>query len=390
MMSILRSIIGVALALLLCGARAAAAGPPPEPGIATWELAGGADWPRWLPLPVLRGHEYALPALAQGLRDADAQMRARCAFLVGQVGSPRGVPFLVPTLYDRDRSVRLFSGLSLCLLGDSRGLPAARAALIGTRWWVRYYAVISLWRLGGVFFPAEGLPSVPPGRDAERKRSAGAVGGGRLGGERARAALASALDDPDELVRAAARAALDAAPPQRSYQAFEADEPLTAHEFIFLATNYLVGEGDWWFHAGDYVQVQRCQEAAMFVDPTFVDLFGVAGWLYWSMDRNAEAVGAHRRGIEANPASWEVFFSLGFHYFNTGRFDDALPYLSRACELGAPPAWQHTYAHALEHAGRLEDSLREWQRLRALEPDSHLTPHHIERLRQRQGMGNGE
>ncbi len=347
MMSIVRSISGVALALLLCGAPAYAAGPPPDAAVAPWKLVGDADRPRWLPLPVLRGHEYGLPALAQGLRDADAQMRARCAFLVGQVGSPRGVPFLVPTLYDRDRNVRLFSGLSLCLLGDSRGLPAARAALIGTRWWVRYYAVISLWRLGG---------------------------------ERALAALGTALHDPDELVRAAARAALDAAPAEMAYEPFEADEPLTAHEFIFLATNYLVGEGDWWFHPGDYVQVQRCQEAAMFVDPTFVDLFGVAGWLYWSMDRNAEAVGAHRRGIEANPTSWRVFFSLGFHYFNTGRFDDALPYLSRACELGAPPALQHTYAHALEHAGRLEDSLREWQRLRALEPDSALPPHHIERL----------
>jgi len=349
-MKVLRSINATALTMLVCAGYAATAGPPPDPGTAVWELGGDGDWPRWQPLPVLRGHDYALSVLTEGLGHSDALVRARCAFLIGQIGSPESIPGLVACLNDPDRKVRMFSGIALGLLGEERGVAATRAALTGTRWWVRYYAVISLWHLGG---------------------------------ERARAALRSALRDPDDLVRAAAQGALGEAaqPATTEREVFEVDEPLSLEEFIVLAGDYLVVESDWWFHLGDYQQALRCQEAGIFLEPTFVELFEVGGWLYWSLGRNTEAVGTYRRGIEANPASWEVFWALGFHFFNIGRCEDSLPYLARACELGAPPVWAHTYAHALERTGRLEDSLRQWERLQSLEPDSPIPSNHVERLR---------
>ena len=129
--------------------------------------------------------------------------------------------------------------------------------------------------------------------------------------------------------------------------------------------------------------------AHLFLHPTIVEMYEVNGWRDWSTERNTEAIGAYRRGIEANPESWEAAFALGFHYFNVGDYEKALPYLARAQELGAAPIMLHTYAHALEKAGRVEDSLREWEYLRKLEPDSHIPPQQIERLLKRQGMGNG-
>jgi len=312
----------VAVVVAACLACQVAASPP-DAGAASWELLGWHDWPRWLPVPVLRGHDYALPVLTDGsLSNADAAVRARCAFLLGQIGSPASASRLALSLQDRDRKVRIFSGIALGLLGDERGLPAARAALVGTRWWVRYYALIALWQIGG---------------------------------DRAEAAIKSALNDQDTLVGAAAKRALSDAPPSlwAKRTACGLDEELSLDEFIFDAANYFVGESDWWYHHGEYEQLLRCQEVAVFLDPTFVEMFEVNGWLYWSMERNTEATGAYRRGIEANPESWEAAFALGFHYFNLGAYGKALVYLARAQELGAPPTQLHTYAHALEKAGRL-------------------------------------
>ena len=357
-MSVPRSVRAALVLILACSAYHVSA-EPPDAGAAPWELARWSEWPRWLQVPVLRGHDYALPALTDGLlRHTDAAVRARCAFLLGQVGSSASAPCLALSLRDADRNVRIFSGIALGLLGDERGLPAARAALIGTRWWVRYYALVALWQIGG---------------------------------DRAEAAVKSALNDQDPLVRAAARGALNDAPPSSWAErtAYGLDEELSLEQFVFDAANYLVGESDLWFHRGEYEQLLRCQEAAVFLDPTFVEMFEVNGWLYWSMERNTEAIGAYRRGIEANPESWEAAFALGFHYFNVGDYEKALPYLARAQELGAAPIMLHTYAHALEKAGRVEDSLREWEYLRKLEPDSHIPPQQIERLLKRQGMGNG-
>lgn len=342
--------IGVlGLVVSLCGSS-----PPALHAAADEPIAHGAPQGdlrvRQLPTPVLEGHLYALPALTAALGDSDPAMRARCAFLIGQMACPDSAQALAGLQGDRDRTVRIFAGISLAWLRDERGLPAARAALVGTPWWVRYYAVAALWRLGS---------------------------------ERARAAIATAVGDPDELVRRLAQHATEGtlAPSSTTVRPIEAPRPEQAGEFVFDAANYLVQESDRWFHVGDYEQSLRCTEAALFLDPTYVELFGVAGWLYWSLGRNAEAVGAYRRGVEANPTSWQVFFEFGYHYFNIGRYQQALPLLARACELGAPPTLAHTYAHALEKAGRLEDSLRQWQHLADLEPTSYVPTRHIDRLK---------
>jgi hypothetical protein len=337
------------LALLLFGPSWLAAGASPEETAGHSTPSGDARV-RQLPTPMLEGHLHALPGLVQGLADSDPAMRARCAFLIGQIACRDSAEALAGLQHDPDRTVRIFAGISLAWLGDERGLPAARAALVGTRWWVRYYAVAALWRLGS---------------------------------ERAGAAIATAVNDPDELVRRLAQYATEGtlAPWPANRHPIEAPQPVQAERFILDAANYLVQESDWWFHLGDYEQSLRCSEAGAFLDPTFVELFDVSGWLYWSLGRNAEALGAYRRGIQANPDSWQAFFSLGYHYFNLRRFSDSLPYLARACDLGAPPVLAHTYAHALEKAGRLEDSLRQWQHLADLEPTSYVPTLHIDRLK---------
>lgn len=313
----------------------------------------------WVALPALaEAHRLPAPmfergggaeAMLAGLHDAQPTVRAGCAFVLGQTGDSRHADALAEGLDDPDRWVRMWAGISLAWLRDARGLHAAKAAGVGTRWWMRYYALVALWRLDG-----SGLEED----------------------------LAQGLRDPDPLVREFASAvssgeveAWDEIIPTDTTPAYS--EPVPALE---QAAARLVTETDLWFHLGDYRQCLRAQEAALMLDPTWAEMYGVNGWVYWSLGRNAEALGAYQRGVGMNRGDWQSRFDLGQHYFLTGRFDAAATEFERARKLGCPAPFSYRHAHALEKAGRLAESLTVWRELTAEDPDDHFPPHHIKRL----------
>ncbi|HSH02971.1 MAG TPA: HEAT repeat domain-containing protein [Anaerolineae bacterium] len=57
--------------------------------------------------------EDLLPALLQGLQDANAGTRMKCADMLGPFENPNHIPYLLPLLQDDKELVRACAGLSL-------------------------------------------------------------------------------------------------------------------------------------------------------------------------------------------------------------------------------------------------------------------------------------
>jgi len=298
------------------------------------------------------GHFEFEPQLLQALKATATDDRARAAFLLGQIGNPRVADSLAKLLSDPARDVRLHAGIALCALQDARGLDAARAALVGTSLWLRYYAASAL---------------------------------AALGTEEARAALRASLPDQAEFLAqhivvslaAAPRAPVEAVPvvdPQKA-------KAMSAEDVFMWASDVYVVLTDVYWHEGDYDSCVRCNETIVFLDPGYVEVYDNSRWLLWSMGRDNEAIEVDERAIAHNPDSWEAYFNLGFHYFNTQRYAQAKPLLKRAVELGAPALKQHSYCHVLERLGDPKAALAEWERLRKQFPDDAVVVPNIERLK---------
>ncbi len=301
-----------------------------------------------LPIPIFERWGDVVPTLIGGLASDDALTRERCAFILGKIGDDSSTPALLKALDEPVRAVRMMAGIALANMGEEVGVPAARAATLGTRGWMRYYAVVAL---------------------------------ARTGGDRAMTAVERLVDDVDPLVSEMALRALAGDMPQATpAQLTEADTTWTVDECIYEAAGLYVAEADQWYHNGDYRQCVRSNEAGLLLDPLWTELYANSGYLLWSLGRPAEALGAYSRGAQAVPDDWRTHFDLGYHYVLIHRYESAAAALGKARELGCPPTQAHTHAHALEKAGRLPEALQAWREIAETEPDSPLPPHHIGRL----------
>jgi tetratricopeptide (TPR) repeat protein len=287
---------------------------------------------------------YALPTLLDGLALDDPQMRARSAFLLGQVASSDAKDALLEALEDPSREVRMFAGIALARMGHSEGLNAAHAAYYGNRWWIRYWAVDALAR----------LDAVPE----------------------------AALGDPDPLVRTIAEDARDGGwEPAGVQRTYAGPEDASLDELVLRLSNYMIGETDWWWHAGRYEQIIRGNETIVWLDPGWVEGLTNAAYLYWSLGRDVEALATYRRAVDMHPESWQSHFELGFFYFNAQkRYAEALPHFEKARELDCPQELARMHAHALEKIGRMEAAYEVWQELLAKYPDDLVVRHNLRRL----------
>jgi hypothetical protein len=324
----------------------------PEPANAPLLVAGDYDHGRVQPIDVIAGHTWALPELIDGLESDSPDTRARCGFLLGQIASPDAVEPLMGALEDPDRTVRMFAGMSLARMGDFAGYHAARAAYQGNRWWIRYWAVDALARLNRV-----------PDR---------------------------AMDDPDPLVRAMAQAGDGGSwgPVVAEEQYAGPEGEMLLGDVIFRLTEYLVAEMDWWWHSGHYEQILRGNETVVWLDPSYLEGLTNAGYLYWSLGRDVEALSAYRRAVALHPDDWESHFELGFFYFNAQkRFDDAIDEFARARELEAPPVQARMHAHALEHDGQPEKAAEVWREILDENPNDGVARSNLTRLEEILGSG---
>ncbi len=304
----------------------------------------------WVPLALLNGQAELVPAAVAQLQAASPLNRRRAAFILGQIRTPAALAALRGTLKDSDRWVRIHAGVGLAQQGFAEGYPGTKAAFYEASPWLQYYAIYGL---------------------------------NQIGDEAARRLLAQNACQGSPFLSRIVKAARQPAPVQSPPGPFY-EHPLAAPdwpELVEIATRALVDEGDIWFHGGDYDQAIRCNEAAVFLQPSRVDLYAASAWLQWSMNRHGAAISTYHRAIAANPTDWEAYFELGFYYLYHWHPNTAVEYLRQSVELGAPPIRARSYAHALEQVGRLKEALRVWQQLDAVD-QSGVVDINIRRLQQ--------
>jgi len=238
---------------------------------------------------------------------------------------------LAAALKDPVAEVRRLAALALCYLGDERGEAESRLTLLEGEPWQRELALVGLWRLdspetrGFLRGVATQQPATISAMTVEALRSAPW-----------RPVHTSSKEPPPPATAA----------PEQAWESL---------------ADSLVLTSDYWWHQGEYDRVCYLLEAALFFSPQRVDLYGDIAWLQWSLGRDDQAIAVLKRGLAANPGDWGAEFNLGFHYLNTRRYQEALPYLEAAAQH--TPTWPvpiHTYAHALEALGRTQEALEAW------------------------------
>ncbi len=324
------------------------------------ELANRPGRPLWAPLDVLGGHREVVPHLVEVLSASNATDRARAAFVLGQIGcSEAGEALWTATRHDNHRTVRLHAGIALAHTGDARGLHAAGAALTSGPPWVRFYAIMGLWRMR----EPQAWATLNRTQSTQSPFLATIIKG--------------ALQTPSTLPATTEPATSQPPLPV-----------LTTTDIWEAVADAFVAEADWWWHKGDYNQAIRCLQVTVFLQPDLVDTYGDIAWLQWSLGydtelgHDTEAIGTYHRAIQANPDNPATYFNLGFHYYNTHRCQIALPYLKQAVGLGGSPLMQRMYAHGLEKSGQIQASLKEWERMLQETPDHAAVRHNYERLRE--------
>lgn len=308
----------------------------------------------WLPIPLMPvvAPQVADLATAQ-LTNPSAAARARAAFLLGESADPARASALLALLSDPERRVRIHAGIALCRLGHASGRSAAAAALIGTPAWVRYYAVIGLWTLG----------------------------------DRASlCALESARHGQSPLVARAISAAVSrpgrGCPIRPSQPPLPAFTPASWPEALDAAASALNAESDWWWHKGDHEQCVRANQALVFLTPDAIEPYSNSAWLLWSMGHHTEAIGEYHRAIDANPASADAAFYLGFYYFQHNLYEQAEPYLWLAVRLSPRDHLsRRILAHCLEKQGRPAEALQQWEILARQRPKDGAVLLNLRRLR---------
>lgn len=137
------------------------------------------------------------------------------------------------------------------------------------------------------------------------------------------------------------------------------------------------------WHKGEYSHIVHLCRMMAAARPRFVEAYANAGWLLWSMNRDAEAVAFYQQGIQANPHTFYLYDELGTYYYNHKRdWANAARVYEKAAEFkDCPPVTLHMLAHAYERNGQLEKALAVWKRAATL-PENAPAKRNIERVQQ--------
>lgn len=122
--------------------------------------------------------------------------------------------------------------------------------------------------------------------------------------------------------------------------------------------------GDAHWHKGEYNHIINLYKMTIAADPHDLDAYSNAGWLLWSLDKDAEAVALYNQGLKANPGSYYMYDELGQYYaVRKKNWAKALSYYQRAAGMkDCQPQSIHMLAHAYEHTGDLAKAEAAWQR----------------------------
>ena len=122
---------------------------------------------------------------------------------------------------------------------------------------------------------------------------------------------------------------------------------------------------DMHYHKGEYNHIVNISRMAVAANPDDLDMYADAGWLLWSMNRDAEAVALYEQGIKANPNSYYMLDELGQYYsIRKKDWPHAVQYLEQAAQKpDSTEITLHMLAHAYEKNKQLDKALATWARV---------------------------
>lgn len=135
-----------------------------------------------------------------------------------------------------------------------------------------------------------------------------------------------------------------------------------------------------YWHHGDF---ERCIAALRLITeiaPNDTQAFADASWLMWNQGRSGEAEAYLKKGLALNRDTDDIYFNLGFFYYNAGRYADAIDPLETAVVLGSHWRNWHLLAHSYERAGCPAEALSIWLLMEARDPEFIVPQIQIDRI----------
>lgn len=152
--------------------------------------------------------------------------------------------------------------------------------------------------------------------------------------------------------------------------------------FEGLAVDLLWLRMDEEWHKGRWYEMLPIVTAITYIQPNFLQAWELGGWhLAYNMSsytkdaRQAEqfideGIKFLKRGIAKNRNEWELYFNLGWIYYNKLKdYDRAVYYLRKAGRFKHPSYVDRLIAHAYRKSGDRKKEAEEWKRCIALYPD---------------------
>ncbi|GIV11236.1 MAG: hypothetical protein KatS3mg020_0727 [Fimbriimonadales bacterium] len=167
-----------------------------------------------------------------------------------------------------------------------------------------------------------------------------------------------------------------AKPSDATQRKLNAIRELTQYRLIQLADEY--------WHDGMHYKTMALMFVFIEYDPRDVENISSLAWMLDGYGENARALQIYQRGIRLNPNRYDLYYDLGFAYFNKRQYEQALPYLEKAVSFDNAPqfAWK-TLAHCYERLGRFSQSLRAWEKAKQLDPSDGAVEPNLQRVRKK-------
>jgi len=180
------------------------------------------------------------------------------------------------------------------------------------------------------------------------------------------------------VISATATWAGEAEPELKPMSAVEAEERVRTVRDALTDMLWLNTEDHW--HNGRWDEAIRLCRQIVQIDPHFVEAYNGAAWMLWSSDRDEEAIELFELGIAANPKRHEIYHDYGMYLFHEKKYLEAAEMFRKSVETDAPMYYQHMLPNSLERAGKRQEALDEWRRLRKRFPEDPIPGRHIGRL----------
>jgi tetratricopeptide (TPR) repeat protein len=140
---------------------------------------------------------------------------------------------------------------------------------------------------------------------------------------------------------------------------------------------------DMHWHKGEYNHIINLYRMVIAGRPDHLDAYANAGWMLWSMNRDAEAVALYEQGLKANPNTPYMYDELGYYYYNRKKdYARAIRYYEKAVTFDDCPDFSYRMlAHSYERNKQLDKALAAWQRTVKKFPNNQPAKNNLNRIK---------